>query len=111
MNPRPDDVHLIGSELALRWSDGRESYLGMEFLRAASPSAENQGEADIFGQVHGADARQRYPGVQVTGWERVGNYALRLIFSDGHQSGLYSYEYLRRLADLLDEHPEYWPKG
>jgi DUF971 family protein len=36
--------------------------------------------------------------VAVTGWERIGNYALRFDFSDGHRTGLYTYEYLLQLA-------------
>lgn len=45
---RPEEIQLIGAEVALRWSDGREDYFPMEVLRAASPSAENRGEPDIF---------------------------------------------------------------
>ena len=39
-----------------------------------------------------------YSKVEVRGWEQIGNYAIRFDFSDGHKSGLYSYEYLRDLA-------------
>ncbi|MDD2762472.1 MAG: DUF971 domain-containing protein [Opitutaceae bacterium] len=97
----PVDVQIIGSEVALRWSDGRETYFPSGRLRAASPSAETQGERDILGQRHGGHERRDFPGVTVTGWERVGNYALRFDFSDGHRTGLYSYEYLLQLADQM----------
>jgi DUF971 family protein len=97
MPATPVDIQLIGTEVALRWSDGRESYFTGPGLRAASPSAETRGERDIFGVVHGGDSRTRFDGVSVVGWERVGNYALRFDFSDGHRTGLYSYEYLRHL--------------
>ena len=63
--------------------------------------AENIGERDIFGQLHGGDGPKQFPGVTVRAWEQVGNYALRFTFSDGHGSGLYSYDYLRRLADQI----------
>lgn len=72
----------------------------MEKLRAASPSAENVGEPDIFGKIHGGDPRTEFQGVTVTGFEEIGRYAVRFIFSDGHQSGLYSYAYLQALGDL-----------
>jgi len=93
----PTNLQLIGTEVAIAWSDGAETYIAAEKLRAASPSAENQGERDIFGQKYGGDGPKSFPGVQVTGWEQVGNYAIRFDFSDGHRTGLYSYDYLRRL--------------
>jgi DUF971 family protein len=96
----PVDVQIIGFEIAIRWSDGRETYYKAGRLRAASPSAETQGERDIFGQQHGGEAPREFPGVVVTGWEQIGNYALRFDFSDGHRTGLYAYEYLLRLADV-----------
>jgi DUF971 family protein len=96
----PVEVQLIGREIAIRWDDGAESFHGHEELRAASPSASNQGERDILGNQYGGDGPKLFPGVAVTGWERVGNYALRFDFSDGHRTGLYSFEYLRRLGGL-----------
>ncbi len=94
----PVDIQLIGQEVAIRWDDGLESYFEPEKLRAASPSAANIGERDILGNQYGGDGPRKFPGVQVTGWERVGNYALRFDFSDGHRTGLYSFDYLRTLA-------------
>lgn len=97
MIPGPANIQLIGNEVAILWEDGKESYFGFERLRAASPSAANQGERDILGNQYGGDGPKQFKGVQVTGWERVGNYAIRFDFSDGHNSGLYSFDYLRGL--------------
>ncbi len=94
----PANIQLIGQEVAIVWSDGAESYYPMEALRAASPSAQNIGERDILGNQYGGDGPKKFPGVTVTGWEQVGNYAIRFDFSDGHRTGLYSYDYLRELA-------------
>lgn len=94
----PTKIELIGDEVAIVWDDGGESYFHTEKLRAASPSASNQGERDILGNQYGGDGPKQFPGVQVLGWERVGNYAIRFEFSDGHRTGLYSYDYLRALA-------------
>ena len=94
----PSNIQLIGNEVAIVWNDGAETYYPMEFLRAASPSAANIGERDILGNQYGGDGPKKFPGVSVTGWEQVGNYALRFDFSDGHRTGLYSYDYLRDLA-------------
>jgi DUF971 family protein len=94
----PRDIQLIGEEVAIAWRDGAESYFTGPALRAASPSAETQGERDILGQKYGGGAPRSFEGVRVTGWERIGNYALRFEFSDGHGSGLYTYDYLRKLG-------------
>ena len=94
----PEDVQLIGDSVAIRWADGEEDFLPMETLRAASPSAENIGEPDLFGRIRGGDPRTKFPGVTVTAISTVGNYALRFTFSDGHNTGLYSFDYLRRLG-------------
>jgi DUF971 family protein len=95
----PVDVQLIGQEVAIAWSDGAETFITFERLRAASPSAETQGERDILGQRYGGNGPRNFPGVQVLGWERVGNYAVRFDFSDGHRTGLYSYDYLRKITE------------
>jgi DUF971 family protein len=94
----PVNVQLIGQEVAIVWDDGAETYFSSEQLRAASPSASNMGERDILGNQYGGDGPKKFPGVTVLGWERVGNYALRFDFSDGHRTGLYSFDYLRKLA-------------
>jgi DUF971 family protein len=96
----PIDVQLVGDEVAIRWSDGAESYFPTEMLRAASPSAETQGERDVLGNQYGGAGPKKFPGVRVSGWEQVGNYALRFDFSDGHRTGLYSFDYVRNVACL-----------
>ncbi len=95
----PADVQLIGHEVAIRWDDGKESYLPFALLRAASPSAAVRGERDIFGTQYGGESQKNFEGIEVTHWERIGSYALRFVFSDGHGSGLYPYDYLRRLGN------------
>ncbi|MEX2382886.1 MAG: DUF971 domain-containing protein [Opitutales bacterium] len=95
----PENIQIIGKEIAICWSDSSESYFSMEFLRAHSPSAENQGETDILGNQYGGGGPKTFPGVEVTGWSFVGNYAVCFEFSDGHRTGLYSYEYLKKLGE------------
>ena len=94
----PVDIQLIGSEVAIRWVDGAESFISMATLRANSPSAQTRGERDIFGHHYGGEAPQNYGGEEATDWERIGNYAIRFEFSDGHRTGLYSYDLLRQLG-------------
>ncbi|HEY1848923.1 MAG TPA: DUF971 domain-containing protein [Opitutaceae bacterium] len=94
----PDNLQSIGDEIAIAWSDGSESFVRHEALRAASPSAENQGETDVFGNRYGGAPAPGRAGVRVTNWEPVGNYAIRFEFSDGHRTGLYTFDYLRKLG-------------
>jgi DUF971 family protein len=80
--------------LTVRFDDGVDVALPAEYLRVLSPSAEVQG--------HSAEQRVTVPGkidVAVTAIDPVGNYAVRLTFSDGHSTGIFSWPYLRRLGD------------
>ena len=95
----PKDIQIIGSELAIKWSDDTEDFYPMERLRALSPSAENMGEQDLLGNTYGGDSRERFPGARVTGWQQIGGYALLLRFSDGHKTGIYSYAYLKKISE------------
>ncbi len=94
----PQNIQLIGDEVAIAWDDGTESYFTGSELRAASPSAETRGEKDIFGNQYGGGEKKDFTGVRVLSFEHVGNYALRFDFSDGHRTGLYGYELLAALA-------------
>ncbi len=65
-----------------------------EFLRVYSPSAEVRG--------HGSEPRKTPPGkraVKIAGIEQVGNYAIKFVFDDGHDSGIYSWSYLHEIGD------------
>lgn len=95
---RPKNIAVIGGEIAIAWDDGGESYIAMDRLRAHSPSAENIGERDLLGVRHGGTERRDFTGVTVTGWRMVGGYAVQFDFSDGHNTGIYPFEYLRGLA-------------
>lgn len=93
-----DEIQLIGEEVAVRWSDGSESFYRMDRLRAASPSAETQGETDLLGNpISGNQLGRDFSGVRVVSWNPIGGYAIQFHFSDGHKSGLYSFDLLREL--------------
>lgn len=94
----PEKIELVGDFLALRWTDGKEVFLDSSTLRTNSPSAEQSGETDIFGRSSGGSSQNNYPEVKINSFEKVGNYALRLTFSDGHSSGIYSWDYFLSLS-------------
>lgn len=97
----PVRIEAIGTEIAIVWPDGAEQYIPMERLRALSPSAENTGERDLVGRVYGGTDQKEFPGVAVTGWQIVGAYAVQFRFSDGHDTGIYAFDYLRGIDGAL----------
>ena len=94
----PTRIEAIGHEIAIVWSDGSEDYLPMERLRAWSPSAENTGERDLLGRQFGGTDQKTFPGVIVKAWRIIGGYAIQFDFSDGHNTGLFGFDYLKRLG-------------
>lgn len=94
----PKHLEVIGSELAIVWDDGSEDYIPVEKLRAWSPSAETTGERDLLGKKYGGTDQKAYPGVTLRNWRVIGGYAIQFDFSDGHNTGLYGFEYLKRLG-------------
>jgi DUF971 family protein len=92
------DAQLIGDELAMRWSDGVESYLSIERLRRACPCASCGGEPDVLGNLSRPDVTYTDKSFDLLAWQLIGGYAVQPRWADGHSTGLYSFQYLRRLA-------------
>lgn len=100
MIPTKIKLHKEDGSLTLEYSDGSQFTLSGEYLRVNSPSAEVRGhgrgqEVLQYGKKH----------TGVTAIEPSGNYAIQLTFSDGHDTGIYSWDYLRDLAINYDA---YW---
>ncbi len=92
------NAQLIGNELAVLWNDGLESYLPLERFRRACPCAVCGGEPDVLGNIVRPDVNYTPSSFELTGWQVVGGYALQPRWADGHNTGLYSFQYLRRLT-------------
>ncbi|MAL99526.1 gamma-butyrobetaine hydroxylase-like domain-containing protein [Hydrocarboniclastica marina] len=91
--------------LELQYADATTVSLPFEYLRVYSPSAEVRGHGGGEGYLVAGKAD-----VQVTGAEAVGNYALKLGFDDGHDSGLFTWEYLKVLAREQEQRWEHYLK-
>jgi len=96
---RARQVDKIGEELAVAWEDGAESFFALELLRRACPCAACGGEPDVLGRVLRPDVQYSRESFSLTSFEFVGGYALQPVWGDGHRTGIYSWNYLRRLAD------------
>lgn len=85
------------AELSIEFDDGYLGVVPYELLRVESPSAETRGHG---GRKPPPPAGKR--AVSVAGADLVGRYAVRIRFSDGHDSGLYTWPWLRELAEQKD---------
>lgn len=104
MSDQPQRVLLrdSGRQLILEYADGEVARLDAEYLRVNSPSAEVQGHGKEGGVL--PIGKQN---VRIARIEKAGNYALRLHFDDKHDSGIYTWIYLRQLAS---EKQQRWQK-
>jgi DUF971 family protein len=98
--PTPTEIklHQKSRVLEIAFSDGERFKLPYEFLRVFSPSAEVRG--------HGPGQEVLQIGkknIEITQIEPVGSYAVQPVFSDGHDTGIYSWDYLYRLGVNQDE--------
>jgi DUF971 family protein len=91
-------LHQKSKVMELEFSDGRSFRLPYEFLRVHSPSAEVRG--------HGPGQEVLQTGkreVEIRALEPVGSYAVQPVFSDGHSTGIYSWDYLYELGQNQDK--------
>ena len=94
------DIQQIGEELAVKWEDGRESFIPLETLRRHCPCAGCKGEVDIMGNVYKDPVRPLSPeAFRLVRLVPVGGYAVQPVWADGHATGIYSFDYLRRIAE------------
>ena len=98
--PWPTEIHLRKAEKILEvvFDDGTAFRIPAELLRVESPSAEVQG--------HGPNQKKIVSGrrhVRIETVEPVGHYAIRIVFDDKHDTGIYSWSYLRELGDTFGE--------
>jgi DUF971 family protein len=102
--PRPVEIklHQKSRVLEISFDDGKSYRLSCEYLRVYSPSAEVRGHGP--GQEVLQEGKKE---VEIAAIEPIGNYAVKLVFSDGHDTGLYSWDYL---YDLGENQPKLWQR-
>lgn len=98
--PHSIKLHKQSRLLEIAYDDGSQFEFTCEYLRVYSPSADVRGHGPGQGVLQVGKEH-----VSITGIEPVGNYAIKLIFDDGHQTGIYSWDYL---YDLGRNQAQYW---
>lgn len=91
--------------LTVEWSDGTRSFYPVVYLRRMSPSAEAR---EVRRQLERnpltvLPASRASGPLTATGAELVGNYAIKILFSDGHETGIYTWDYLRQIDPARGE--------
>ncbi len=101
-NHLPTDIklHQQSRKLEVSFDDGQCFTLSCEFLRVYSPSADVRGHSPEQAVLQLGKEQ-----VNIKDIEAVGNYAVKLVFDDGHDTGLYTWDYLYELGS---RHTEYW---
>lgn len=99
-SPTPLEIklHQQSNLLEIHFDNETECMLSCEFLRVHSPSAEVQGHSP-----QQATLQVGMENVGILKIEPVGNYAIKIIFSDGHDTGIYSWDYLYRLGENYEQ--------
>ena len=98
MKPTEINLHKVSRVLELSFEDGSRFELPVEYLRVYSPSAEVQGHSP--GQEVLQVGKQD---VNIDKIEPIGHYAVKLVFDDNHDSGIYSWDYLYELGETYED--------
>ncbi len=98
--PTDIELHRVSRVLEVTFDDGLSFRLPCEYLRVYSPSAEVRGHSHGQGKLETGKEN-----VNIRAIEPVGNYAVRLVFDDGHSTGLYTWDYLYQLGR---RQKQYW---
>ena len=96
----PANIAQIGDELAVAWSDGTESFVKVEALRRYCPCAGCGGEPDVLGRIERPEVTYTDKSFIMHDWRIVGGYAFQPSWADGHGTGLYTFPYLRKVAEV-----------
>ena len=85
--------------LAIAWNDSKDSFVEYKTLRKKCPCANCSGESDVFGNVYKnqntniADSNK----YKIVGYMHIGHYAIRIAWGDGHDAGIYSFDFMKSL--------------
>lgn len=103
MRLEPKAVQVIGNDLAVSWNDDTETFIALEFLRYNCPCAACGGEPDVLGNVDRPHVTYVAESFEMVRFDVVGGYAIQPKWRDGHNTGIYTFQLLRRLGAVNAE--------
>ena len=92
-------INLFKNEVALIWEDKTTTIIQNAVLRENCPCAFCSGESDVFGNKYGGKNIQTTKGIEIIKFEKIGYYGLQFFFSGGHKDGIYTFVFLKTLAN------------
>lgn len=96
---KPTRIEAVNTMLVIVWDDGHESYFDFEPLRRACPCASCKGERNVLVEFKPPSPHYTSASFELFNWQLVGSYGVQLHWRDGHNTGIYSYDYLRQLEN------------
>lgn len=99
---QPTHIERSGTHLEIRWKDSHRNELSYRVLRQKCPCA--RCDAARSGKAPAAD--DFLQNLQLVDIQRVGRYAVRLVWNDGHRTGIYTFQFLRELSEFSESPPE-----
>ena len=100
MIPKSVTLNRNKKSIQLEYSNNKFLLLTSSYLRACSPSADNK---DKLRKTDISDRKEAFSSVMINKVEAVGNYAIRIIFDDGHDTGIFSWEYIYTIGSRLQD--------
>ena len=99
MSLNSEEIIIMGNNIAIKWNDSTESFINNKTLRERCPCANCSGESDVFGNVYknkntNTSDSNKY---KIVGYMHIGHYAIRIAWGDGHDAGIYSFDFMKSL--------------
>ncbi|MFZ0455102.1 MAG: DUF971 domain-containing protein [Ignavibacteriaceae bacterium] len=102
MNPKQIKIE-DKTKLLIKWEDDSESRLNLKYLRDECPCANCKGETILFKTYRPERKTEEKPEMyKIKNIEIVGGYAIQILWKDGHDTGIYSWEYIKKLVSSQD---------
>ena len=101
MTPQPTQIQRLPDAMSVQWNDGHQSEYSYQLLRQKCPCARCQSEQSDKNPLRLLPTDPFSKNLTLVDIQRVGRYAIRLIWADGHKTGIYTFEFLRSLQPNL----------
>ena len=97
---QPTRIERSQTSLMIRWKDSHQSELSYRLLREKCPCARCDATRSDKDPFHILPSHDFFENLHLVDIQQVGRYAVRLVWSDGHRTGIYTFQFLRELSDV-----------